>query len=250
MIPIRLDPSVPRLEDPSQQLELTHWQPQDMRTSKLTRCLESLRDLTVAFRPVAEVEPGINVDKRLLKQSITPLYNLATGLRDLFNELQSNCHQELKEEEKEAVAYHFEVFSQTVPTDKTSPLKIARDKIAVHLDKDTQTPGYREFWDKFDLPTMADWVIGCIRMFTIFLQPDLYHWKRDGNQLGRDTVMRFDGREITIGIVEDQPREILGIKVTRSPKEAIERELRELVGLVRVKCPDAGNGPGSPYKAE
>ncbi len=246
MTPIRLDPSEPQIEDPSQPLDLTHWQPQDKRTSKLTRCLEALRDVTTAFRPVADA--GEDVDKRLLKQSITPIYTLATALRDLSNELQNNCHQELNDKEKAAIAHHFTIFTKAVPTDSASPLKIARDKLSAHLDKDTLTPGYRDFWNQFDLSSVADWIIGCVRMFAIFIQPDLYHWTRNGGQAGRVTVMRFNQLELQLVVGGDEVADISELRLSRSPKEAIDRELRELVVVVRSKCPDAGNGPDSPYK--
>jgi hypothetical protein len=246
MIPLFLDPSDPRIEDPSQPLDLTHWQPQDKRTSKLTRCLEALRDLTTAFRSIAE-NTSASVDKRLLKQSIPPLYNLATALRDLNNEIISNCPNELKDGEKKAIAHHFKIFGVAVPTTNSSPLKTARDKIAAHLDKDTQTPGYRDFWEQFELPVVADWIMGCIRMFTIFIQPDLYHWERNSGQADRYTVMRFDGQQVALEIAEGKTPELISVTLTRSPKEAIEAELRTLLALVTRLCPEAGKTEA--YKA-
>lgn len=239
MTPLHFDSNTPRIEDPSQPLDLTHWKPQDKRTSKLTRCLEALRDLTRAFMPVAGTTSA-SVDKRLLKQSITPLYNLATALRDLNNEITSNCPTELKDEEKKTISHHFKIFGETVPTTNDSPLKTVRDKIAAHLDKETQTPGYRDYWERFDLPAIANWIMGCIRMFTIFIQPNLYHWKRDGGQADRITVMRFDGKQVVLGITDGKDP-FISVTMTRSPKEAIEAELRTLLDLVKERCPDAGN---------
>ncbi len=246
MTPLFLDPCDPRIEDPSQPLDLTHWQPQDKRTNKLTRCLEALRDLTTAFRPIAENTSG-DVDKRVLKQSITPLYNLATTLRDLNNEIISNCPNELMDKEKKVIAHHFKIFMEAVPTTNSSPLKTARDKIAAHLEKDKLTPEYRDYWDQFDLPVVADWIMGCIRMFTIFIQPDLYHWKRDSGQADRYTVMQFDGKQVVLEIAENKEPELISVTMTRSPKEAIDAELRTLLALVKRLCPEAGKTEA--YKA-
>lgn len=146
-MPVYLDRRLPELEDPAQELATHHWQPACTTTSKLTRCLEAIRDVSAALAPLSALDqPG--ADKRLLKQVITPVYNLAISIRDLFNYVQSNNWKKLAKPQQSNLAKCFKKFNETVPTG-IGPLKTARDKIAAHLDKDLFTWEYRQLWDSF-----------------------------------------------------------------------------------------------------
>lgn len=245
MQPAHPDPVTPQIEDPSLPLAPSHWQPLDRRTSKLTRCLEALRDVSTAFRAL---QP--NSDKRQLKLTITPIHSLAVALRDLFNELQTRDSRKLYPDEAyTALDHHFRIFTTAVPTGDESPLTLARNKLAAHLDKATQTPEYREFWEKFDLAAVADWTMGCTRMLTMLIQLTIYRWRRAGEVSGQITVMCFDSSEVTMKLSdkEGEGGEILGMGFVRSPKEAIEAELLNLIRLVEQLYPNAGKN--SPYRS-
>jgi len=131
-----------------------------------------------------------------------------------------------------AITQHYQDFAVKVPTDKTSPLRAARDKIGAHLD-----PDYREYWAKFDLPAMLGWINGSIAMFAVLIQPDLYHWQRGDETGDLLTTMSFDGREVTLKVVEGKPHSIVRTAVTHSPKEAIRDELLKLLAMIDAKMP-------------
>jgi hypothetical protein len=148
-LPVYLDQRPPQIEDPSRKLDDHHWQPACTTTSKLTRCLEAVRDVATALAPLsAATQP--DTDKRLVKHVITPVYNLAIAIRDFYNDVQSNCGKRLKGPEQRALKNAFRAFGKAVPTG-TGVLKTARDKIAAHLDKDLTTSQYRQFWDSFGI---------------------------------------------------------------------------------------------------
>ena len=51
--PVYLDSCEPELEDPARTLGAHQWLPACRTTSKLTRCLEAVRDLASALAPLA-----------------------------------------------------------------------------------------------------------------------------------------------------------------------------------------------------
>ena len=55
-------------------------------------------------------------DKRLIKQLIPPIYNLAIAVRDLFNYVQSNPWKGLDKKKQAKLAKRFKQFSEAVPT--------------------------------------------------------------------------------------------------------------------------------------
>jgi hypothetical protein len=98
--PIYMDQSEPELEDPAEKLGPHQWQPACATTSKLTRCLEAVRDLKTVLTPLmSSAEP--ETEKRWVKQAVIPAYNLAIALRDLFNHIQSNCWPKLSKGQKD-----------------------------------------------------------------------------------------------------------------------------------------------------
>jgi hypothetical protein len=225
-LPVYLDRRPPELEDPSQKLAAHHWRPACGTTSKLTRCLEAVRDVAAALMPLA-ASAHPEAERRLAKQVVTPTYNLAIAVRDLFNHVQSNCGTRLTKDRQRQLAKRFQQFGNAVPT-KTGPLKTARDKIAAHVDKDACTSKYRQFWDSFGIGDVLRWVRGCTRMLKALVPPDVYSWTRFSGYSNVWNLMNVDGREVSILITDGQPEAIVGFQFVVSPKAGIMREIREL----------------------
>jgi hypothetical protein len=224
--PIYLDQSEPELEDPAQKLGPHHWQPACATSSKLTRCLEAVRDLKSVLAPVmASAAP--ETEKRLIKQAVIPAYNLAIALRDLFNHVQSNCWPKLSKGQKEQLTKRFKLFGEAVPT-KDGSLKVARDKIAAHLDKDLCTTEYRQFWDAFGLTDVLAWIRSCFRLLEALLRQDVFSWTRFSGYSNVWNVMNVDGKEVSFLMENNQPVKLLRLRLTISPKAGFVREAREL----------------------
>lgn len=225
-MPVYLDQREPELEDPSRELAAHQWQPACDAGNRLARCLEAIRDAATALAPIAAAaQPA--ADKRLVKQLILPIYNLATAIRDLFNYVQSNCWTRLKKQKQTKLAKRFRQFTEAVPTGN-SKLKTARDKIAAHLDKDTFTSKYREFWESVDLPSALGWVRNCFRMLQDLLPLDVYSWTRQSGYSNVVNLMNVDGTEVSFLMKEGRPEAFIGVRLVVSPKAGIVREAREL----------------------
>ena len=225
-MPIYLDQSEPELEDPAQKLGPKQWRPLCATTSKLTRCLEAVRDLSTVLAPLISV-PKPDSDKRWVKQAVTPAYILAIAIRDLFNQVQSNCWTKLGKGQKEKLTRRFKQFGAAVPT-KDGHLKAARDKIAAHLDKDLCTSEYRQFWDAFTLGDVLKWIRSCFRLLDALLQPDIYSWTRFSGYSNVWHVMNVDGNEVFFLMKDRKPIRMLGMRFVVSPKAGFVREAQEL----------------------
>lgn len=246
-MPVYLDQREPELEDPSEKLYDHHWQPACNTTNKLTRCLEAIRDVSASVVPLfASAHP--EKERRLVKNVITPIYSLATSARDLFNDLQSNCFTKLDPKHQRYLTRSFRTFGQNVPTNKGS-LKIARDKIAAHLDKDSWTSEYRQFWEAFSIEDVFAWIRGCIRMLDVLLEPDVYSWTRSSGCSDVYTLMNVDGRECSFLLDEDgSAKSFCGFKFVKSPKWGIAREARDLWDNCSDLCKRLGINQGTTWK--
>ena len=137
-----------------------------------------------------------------------------------------------------------------MPT-RDGSLKVARDKIAAHLDKDLCTTEYRQFWDAFGLTDVLAWVRSCFRLLEALLRPDVYIWTRFSGYRNVWNVMNVDGNEVSFLMENNQPVKILHLRLTMSPKAGFVREARELaaatvqlekrLGIVR-KTEEFGGG--------
>jgi hypothetical protein len=241
--PIYLDDREPEIDDPAEPDAGHRWLAANPTTSKLARCLEAFRDLKPGLRALASVaDPA--ADKRAAKQLVVPVYNLAVGLRDLFNDVQSNAWSTLSNEEKKALTGQFRLFGEKVPTD-AGLLKMVRDKIGAHLDRDAFWRGAHEVWGQFDLRDVLEWIYHCVETFRPLLVPDVYAWSRDSGDAHVVSHMRFDGWEVRLLLEGEEPAMIVGLRRTRSPREGIARDVREVTAAWEQIALRLGTGPGT-----
>jgi hypothetical protein len=168
-------------------------------------------------------------DKRAAKQLIVPVFSLAVGLRDLFNDLQSNAWGQLPRDEQQELVRQFHLFGERVPT-TTGSLKTARDKIGAHLDKDVFAQGPRQVWEQFDLRDLLGWIYGCVEMLRPLLEADVYAWTRDSGRPQVVSLMTVDGTEVDLLLEDGEPTMIVGVTLTDSPRRGIFREVCEVTG--------------------
>jgi len=245
-MPIYADPSEPQVEDPSGALGDLDWQPACGTTNKLTRCLEGIRDVDATIASLSAVVNAF-ADRRQIKQLVTPIFNLAIGIRDLFNDIQSNRWKKLDSRKQRELVKEFRDFGCAVPTTK-GPLKMARDKIAAHLDKDTSTREYRVFWDGLQLDALMRWIRCCIRMIDKLLGPDIYCWTRPSPYSNVMILMNVDGHEVSILVENNRPVKMLRFQMCPSPKWGIVREVRELYSKCFALAENAGINQGKIWR--
>src|SRR5690606_4521130 len=106
--------------------------------------------------------------------------------------------------------------------------KTARDKISAHLDRDSYTWEYREFWESVDLASTLRWIRGCFRMLQILLALDVYSWTRASGYSNVVNLMNVDGTEVSFLMKEGEPDSLMSVRLVVSPKAGFVREAREL----------------------
>lgn len=231
MLPTRLDPVDAQIEDPSKKRTPWEWQPLDARTTKLLRCLEPLRDLLAAFKPLVAMGDA-DERKRFAKLNLVPLFTLAGAIRDLRNDLQSNADKELSAPAKAEIAAEYETFKAAVPTDAASALKLVRDKLGAHHDKGLTVQEQRTIWDSFELSDVARWAQAAAAMLAVLAKPNIYHWTRDTTYENAYGVMCNAGIEAVLEIQDGEVKGLKSIHLVRPPIEHIDTKIAELLRLV------------------
>jgi hypothetical protein len=200
--------------------------------------------VSTALKPISAA-PRPDADKRLVKQVIPPVYNLAIAVRDLFNYVQSNHWREFGKQRQGKLAKRFKQFSEAVPT-VGGVLKTARDKIAAHLDKDLFTTEYRQFWDSFGIADVLGWIKGCLRLLQVLIPLNIYSWTRRAGYSNVVNLMNVDGSEVSIRMKDGKPADLVGIRFVISPREGFVCEARELAASCAALEQRLGIGPEQP----
>jgi hypothetical protein len=244
-VPIYLDDRDPEIDDPAGQIAGHRWLPANRTTFKLTRCLEAFRDLKTALVPLASAA-DLATDKRAAKLLVVPVYNVAMGVRDLFNDIHSNSWSTLDPETKEGLDRQFRLFGEKVPTDQGA-LKTIRDKIGAHLVDNKLFPtGSRPVWEQFDIRDVLEWIYYCVEMIGPLLELDAYAWSRSSGNPQVANIMSVDGSEVSLLIEDGEPTMIVGLRLTRSPREGIVREVQEVVAAWVEVAKRLGLKPDAP----
>lgn len=245
-MPIYLDERPPEISDPSVDSAEHHWIPACKATDNLVRCLEATRDVAAAISPItASADP--DKEKRLLKQLVTPIFSLAMALRDLYNYVESNSWTRIERKEQRRIKAAFVSFTRAVPTGK-GVLKTARDKIGAHLDKDLSTTEYKQLWDSFGIEEVMSWIRGCVKLMVALLGPDIYSWTRSSGYSNVVTLMNVDGSEVSLLMKDGRPDCIVGVRLSRSPKYGVDREVYDLHSACSAICKRLGINEGMVWR--
>ena len=238
-IPVYADMTALELHDPARQQSATVWRGSNKVSFKLQRCVESVRDLTSILESMASLDEPLS-DKRLAKILATPLYSLAMGVRDMFNELEGNAREysNLSTAQRNKLGERKSKFVKGVPLAKGSDLRDVRDKISAHIDKDTVVAPI-EYWEKVNLPSYFRWLKLCLVEIMDLLELDVYGWTKDSGRPDVCSLMTVDGSVVDLYMQNGQPVAILGFTFTKSPKYGVADEIHKLVNVYNAiagKC--------------
>ena len=238
-IPIYGDWKEPAIHDPAIEQDSTVWLGSNDISFKLLRCLEALRDLSVSMDILSRLDKPCD-EKRLVKQIASPLYALSSGVLDMFNELESNAKDYITVDAKQ----HKEILSRKakflsdVPIDNKSDLRIVRDKIDSHIDKDAVIHP-RKFWSKVNLPFFLNLIGHCLDQILYLLSFDIYSWIRESGHPEIWSLMSVDGTLINLYMRDGEPMAIVSVTFVKSPKYGILNEIKKFTILhnkVTIKC--------------
>lgn len=225
------DSDEPQIKDASVQQASTVWHGANGISFKLLRCLEAARDITKIFEVLADLGDPF-LDKRWAKQVASPLYNLASGVKDMFNELEGNAryYSILDDKKRRELRKRAIQFAEQVPLDSQSELRAVRDKIGSHIDKDAViTPD--EYWSKVNLDAYLVWLRNSLEQLLHLLSLDVYGWTRDSGYPDVWSLMNVDGTVVDLYLQDGQPVSILKVTLAKSPKYGVQNENIKLVDL-------------------
>jgi hypothetical protein len=221
----------PEVKDPAIKQSSVVWSGANEISFKLLRCLEAVRDITKIFQVLVELDDPFS-DKRWVKQTASPLYNLASGIHDMFNELEGNAknYSILTTKERRELKKKATQFGEQVPLDNQSELKDVRDRIDSHVDKVAViTPD--EYWEKVNLSSYLGWLRVCLEQLAHLLSLEVYGWTRDSGHPDVWSLMSVDGTVVDFYMQDGQPVAILSVTLAKSPKYSVLNELQNLVDL-------------------
>lgn len=238
-IPLYGNWSEPEIKNPALLQPMTAWQGSNEISFKLLICLEALRDLEKNMESFSKLN-NPNADKRLVKQLASPLYALACGVRDMFNELNGNAknYTVLGSKQHKEIIKRQKQFTKNLPIDNKSDLRIVRDKIDSHIDKDAVIKP-ENYWIKVDLRYFLKSMGVCLDQILYFLSLDVYGWTRDSGSPNIWSLMSIDGTLVNWYMQDEKPFSIVDVTFVKSPKHGILSEIKTFLILyneVAHKC--------------
>ncbi|AFY74455.1 hypothetical protein Syn7502_02476 [Synechococcus sp. PCC 7502] len=233
------DSSDPVIRDPALSQASSVWRGANEISFKLLRCVEAMRDLSKSMESLSKLDDP-NTDKRLVKQLSSPLYSLATGIKDMFNELESNVKNyiEIDPQQLKFLINKKERFLANVPLDNKSDLRIVRDKIDSHIDK-VAVNEPEEYWKKVDLRSFLEWIGICLVEVFELLYLDVYSWERESGHPEIWSLMMVDEKLVDFYMQNGEPESIVNVTLVKSPKYGVMREIETFASLfnkVASKC--------------
>jgi len=228
-IPLYIDEREPEIDDPALLSSNKTWKGTNEISFKLLRCLETLRDISRNMEVLALInEPSS--DKRLVKQLSSPLYTLATCVKDMFNELESNAknYVEIDSLQHKEIISKKKQFIVDVPMDSKSALRIVRDKIDSHIDK-VAVIKPEDYWVNVDLSPFLKWMGICLEQFNYLLSLDVYAWTRDSGRPDVWSLMNVDGKLVHWYMQDGKPTSIIGVTFVKSPKYGVLNEIKKFL---------------------
>lgn len=241
-IPIYGDWKEPAINDPAIEQDSTVWHGSNDISFKLLRCLEALRDLSVSMNILSRLDKPCD-EKRLVKQLASPLYALSSGVLDMFNELEGNVkdYRTIDSKQHKEILSRKAKFFSDVPIDNKSDLRIVRDKIDSHIDKDAIIRP-ENFWGKVNLPFFLKLIGHCLEQILYLLAFDIYGWTRESGHPEIWSLMNVDGTLVDFYMHDGKPTAIVSISFVKSPKYGVLNEIREFTVLyneVAIRCEGA-----------
>jgi|SRR5271157_740895 len=234
-IPIYIDDSEPEIDDPAHPSEKSYWFPANNISIKLATCLESIRDIQSLLEILVE-QDNPSADKRVIKLMATPLYSLASRVRDIFDDLQGNAKEygQLKDIQWRQINKRLPRYLKAVPLNNNGALRTIRDKIGSHVDKDVFMGDPRKIWKLVELDLQLDWLRTVLNELIYLLALDIYAWTRESGRPEIFRLMSVDGVQVDLNVKE---KVIVGVTMARSPKYYISKKIQEVATLyTRIKA--------------
>jgi len=214
-IPIHIDDREPEIDDPLESPKSTYWFPANTISIKLMPCVESIRDIGKLLETINK-DNGYS-DKRLHKLLASPVYSLARGVESLFNEIEGNAknYGQISTKQQKEIKKRFVQFSKDVPLQKDDALRIIRDRLGAHVDKEVFMGDSRKIWELVEIDSLLEWIRTTLDALHEILEYDIFAWTRESGDPKVFRLMSIDGMQVDSNL---EDKEIVGFSLARSPK--------------------------------
>ena len=227
-IPIYIDNREPEIDDPLDHPKSTHWYPANRPSIKLMPCIESIRDIYKLLETINK--NGKYADKRLYKLLVIPVFSLARGVESLFNEIEGNAkdYVQISIEQQKQIKQRFIQFSKEVPLQKDDELRMIRDRLGAHIDKDIFVGETRKIWELVEVGSLLEWIRASLDALLSILEFDIFAWTRESEDPKIFKLMSIDGQQVDINLDE---KVIVGFSIARSPKYYVSNLIQKVTKL-------------------
>ena len=224
-IPIYIDDREPEIDDPLNSSNSTHWYPANTISIKLMPCLESIRDIHKLLEILNK-----DADKRLHKLLVTPVFSLARGVEDLFNEIEGNAkdYGQVSTKQQKQIKKRFSQFSKEVPLQKDDALRKIRDRLGAHVDKEVFVGDTRKIWELVEIGALLEWIRSTLDALLSILEFDIFAWTRESGDPKIFRLMSIDGTQVDLNLAE---KVIVGFSLVRSPKYYVSNMIQKVAKL-------------------
>lgn len=206
------------------------WHPANPAATKLFRCVECLRDIEAMLKGAGRSKNKVK-QRRKMKIMLTSLHSLATGIRDLLNDLENNPDtiQKLPKGAREIVPKLRTRFLANVAIGNGDLLSQARNKISAHVDKDLQPREARTLLGNAKPAQVGWWLHSCVTVLADVIKLPVYFWSVESEHKDWIRIMFNEPLLSTITISNGRIEKLIALHFIRKPPR---RHILEL--LMRV----------------
>lgn len=194
------------------------WHPANAAARKLWACSEAARDI----HDLLADETG-TIESRRLKLMVTSLESFRVAAVQLGDYLRTS--PDVKDRIVSADRSKLEQITTTLKTSdefrEPANLKLIRDKLGAHLDRDTESWSAQEILAPLTLQQMVGAIHLCISAVLTFLEFNVYAWTASDCPDGHVRLLAAEPSLVTLRIENGQPVAIAGIEFVRSPRYAV-----------------------------
>lgn len=219
------------------------WHPANQAAEKLFCCVECLRDIEAMLKSAGRTKNKAK-QRRKIKIMLTHIHSLATGIRDLLNDLETNPDtvQKLPKGAREVVPELRTRFLANVAIGSGGLLSETRHKISAHVDKKLRPEAARALLSNAKPAQVGWWLHSCVTVLADVIKLPVYFWSVESERKDWIRIMFNEPLLSTIVVENGCVKELIALRFVRKPPR------RHVLELLMKVVRDSGwmFGPNDP----
>lgn len=219
------------------------WHPANPAANKLFRCIECLRDIDEMLKSAGRSKNQVK-QRRKMKIMLTPLHSLATGIRDLLNDLENNPDtvQKLPQGARDILPELRQRFLANVAIGNGDLLSQTRNKISAHVDKDLSPGEAKTLLSNAKPAQVGWWLHSCVTVLADIIKLPVFFWSVESKQKDWIRIMFNEPILSTITVSNGRIEKLIALHFVRKPPRW------QIFQLLMRVVKDSGwlFGPGDP----